>query len=292
MSQEKEARFSYFTRHFTTIISVTLVLLLAGTITLVSLGAKKETRRLQERLEVSLVMADTVGNAYAESLAARIAAMKFAKDVNVVSREQALEDWKKDTGEDLEELFGVNPLSPEITFNVMADYASETSLDELHTRLVDIPGVEEVIMPDSEMVEAMNSNIEAVALTLGLIAIVMVVISFVLINNTVHLSIYARRFTIHTMQLVGATNGFIRRPIVLSNMSAGIIAGLLASGILAIGIVWAPAMGFPHFDDYVSWPIYAAVAGGLVVVGAGLCGAAAAIATTRYLRKDYEDLFK
>lgn len=292
MKHHKEVKISYWAAHFTTVVSVTLVLLLVGTIAMVSLGAEKETRRLRERLEVSIVMADTVSNAYAGSLADRIAELTFARDVHVITREQALEAWKDDTGEDLENLFGVNPLSPEISFNINADFASENSLSKIREELAGIPGVEEVVLPDSEMVTNMNRNIEGVAIVLGVIAIAMIIISFVLINNTVHLAIYARRFTIHTMQLVGATNGFIRSPLVGSNMIAGLIAGLLSSAILAIGLVWAPRMGFGDMNDYITWPIFAAVAGGMVIAGALLCGVAAGIATTRYLAKDYEDLFR
>ncbi len=99
-----------------------------------------------------------------------------------------------------------------------------------------IPGVESVDAPESEMVEAMNSNIAGMTLVLGVVAIVMLVISFVLINNTVQLTIYSRRFTIHTMQLVGATNGFISRPVVSNNALSGLIAGMLASLFLAVAM--------------------------------------------------------
>lgn len=292
MKQHKEFKISYWAAHLTTVVSVTLVLLLIGTIAMVSFGAEKETRRLKERLEVSMIMADTISNEYTRQISERITSLPFARDVKYISKEAALQAWKNDTGEDLQALFGVNPLSPEIMFNVSADYASDPSLAKIETELKAIPGVEEVVLPDSMMVEAMNRNIESMALVLGIIALAMVVISIVLINNTVHLAIYARRFTIHTMQLVGATNSFIRTPLILSNMGAGLIAGLLASGILAIGLVWAPNMGFANVGDYISWPIFAAIGGALLVIGSLLCGFAAGIATTRYLKKDYEELFR
>ena len=292
MAQQKEVRISGFAAHLTTVVSVTLVLVLAGVITLVSLGAEKETRRLREKIEIDIVMADSVSNAFGKEIAERVASYPFARDVTFISKEEALQSWHEATGEDLEELFGVNPLSPEISFTIKADYASEDSLAMVDATIERLPGVEEVAMPDSEMVGSMNRNIETFAIILGAIALMMLIISFILINNTVHLAIYARRFTIHTMQLVGATNGFIRRPIVLGNMTAGIVAGFLASGILAIGLAAAPGAGFDDLPSYISWGLYACVAGGLVVVGAALCSVAAAIATTRYLSKDYEDLFK
>ena len=106
-----------------------------------------------------------------------------------------------------------------------------------------MPGVESVVLPDSAMVESMNRNIERLSIVLGAIALVLVIISFVLINNTVHLAIYARRFTIHTMQLVGATNGFIRRPFVNDNMISGLLAGLVSSCLLGLSLIAAPGQG-------------------------------------------------
>lgn len=292
MKPEKEIKISYWAAHLTTIVSVTLVLILVGVIALVTVSAQRETRRLREKLEVSLIMTDTVSNSSAHYLANKIASLPFAHDVNVITKEDALKSWKEDTGEDLEALFGVNPLSPEITFNVKAEYANEAQLKKISDELGSIPGVEGVVTPESEMVESMNRNIEGMAIVLGVVALVMVIISFVLINNTVHLSIYARRFTIHTMQLVGATNGFIRRPFVLGNMWAGVIAGVIASGVLAIAIVAAPKVGLDSMTLHIGWPLYACVAGGMLLTGSILCACAAAISTSRYLSKNYEDLFK
>lgn len=291
MKENKDVKISYWAAHLTTIVSVTLVLIIVGIIALITLSAERETRRLKEKLEISVVMADSVSNNYARKVADGIANTPYALQVGLVTKEDALASWKQDTGEDLEALFGVNPLSPEVIFSLRSDYASSDSLAMIKSQLLKTPGVEDIAMPDSMMVESMNRNIENFAIMLGVIALVMVIISFVLINNTVHLAIYARRFTIHTMQLVGATNGFIRAPFVKSNMLAGLIAGLVASGIMAVALAAAPRAGFNDVANYISWPLYAAVAGGMILAGILLCGLAAAIATTRYLGKDYDELF-
>ena len=93
----------------------------------------------------------------------------------------------------------------------------------------------------------------------------MVIISFVLINNTVHLAIYARRFTIHTMQLVGATNRFIRSPFVLNNMLSGLVAGLIAAGLIAVALLLAPGAGLDDMADFISLPVYGIVAAGMIM---------------------------
>ena len=124
MKENKEAKISYWAAHLTTIVSVTLVLVIIGLISMISVGAANETRRLKELLEVNVVMDDSVSDASADSLAKVIRTYPYAKDVKVVTKSQALANGKQDTGEDLEALFGVNPLSPEVSFTVKAQYAS------------------------------------------------------------------------------------------------------------------------------------------------------------------------
>lgn len=292
MKQEKEFKISYLAGHATTIISVTLVLLLAGIITMISIGARRETRKLRESVELSVIMADAVTDSVAALKLDTLKTFPFVKDARVITRAQALAQWKKETGEDLEAIFGVNPLSPEIEFALPERYSNPDSIKMIVTRVGAMPGVEEVAPPDADMVRAMNHNIEAMSVVLGIIAFVMLIISYVLISNTVRLTIYSRRFTIHTMQLVGATGGFIARPVVVNNMLAGIIAGLVASAVMAVAMAAAPHYAGVDFGEFIGWPDYACIAGGLIVGGALICAIAALIATRRYLRKDYGELFK
>lgn len=273
-------------------VSVTLVLLLVGIITFITLSSREESRKIRERLEVSLVMNDSVSDAYAQQIAERLSASPYALETGWIGKDQAMKDWQKETGEDLETLFGVNPLSPEVYFRVKADFSSKDSLAHINSQLQGIPGVAEVVMPDSQMVDAMNRNIQSLAIILGIVAFVMIIISFVLINNTVHLTIYARRFTIHTMQLVGATDGFIRKPFIINNLTAGLISGVTASAIFAISLAAAPHVGWNDVAKYISWWLYACIAGGMIVAGPLICGAAAALATSRYLKKDYDELVR
>ncbi len=292
MKQHKEVNISYFAAHMTTVVSVTLVLLIIGTIALVTLGAAGESRRLREKIELSVVMADTVANDRAAQVCSYISQQPYAHGARLITKEEALKAWADETGEDLEETFGVNPLSPEVTFGVTADYASPAGLSKISTELRKMDGVEEVATPDATMVESMNQNLRRLSMIMGGIAIVLVIISFILINNTVHLAIYSRRFTIHTMQLVGATNGFIRRPFVWSNTLAGIISGVIASGLLAAVLATAPEMGLAEVAAAIPWPAFGITAAGLVLVGILLCMTASTLATNKYLRKDYDKLFR
>lgn len=291
MKNNKEVKISYWAHHFTTIVSVTLVLLLLGIIASVWIGANAETRRLKERLELSVIMADSIPDGSAQRLADKIGKAPYAHNVHLITREEALSAWTEETGENLQELFGVNPMTEEIAFSVNADYASAARIARIKSVLEKEPGVESVSSPDTEMVESMNANLSHLTLILSVIAAVMLFISFVLINNTVHLTIYSRRFTIHTMQLVGATNGFIRRPIIANNALAGLLAGLLASALLTAAIAGSGSTGMPDLTESLGWPALAVVAAGMTLTGVLLCTCAAWISANSYLRKDYGQLF-
>lgn len=290
--ENKEVKISFWASHLTTIISVTLVLILLGMIAYIWVGSEIETRRLREQVELSAVMADSVSNAQANSIGKEIAGRPYSKDVRVVSKEQALANWTKQTGENLMELYGINPLSPEVAFRIKADYNTVEGVDSIRRSIAKIPGVETVDAPDTAMIANMNSNIKGFTMILGLVAIVMLVISFVLINNTVQLTIYSRRFTIHTMQLVGATKGFISRPVIMNNALCGLIAGFLAGVILVGALLFMPRTGIGDPVSSIGWDNVLIISGGVILTGILLTSLAACIATSRYLRKDYDDLFK
>lgn len=290
--ENKEVKISFWASHLTTIVSVTLVLLLVGIIAMVWVGANNETRRLREQVELCAVLSDSVSNARANDIGMLISKEPYSKKVVVVSKEQALKNWTADTGEDLAELYGVNPLSPEVSFTLKADWNTSNRIEAIKKSVAAIPGVESVDAPESEMVEAMNTNITGMTMVLGIIAVVMLVISFVLINNTVQLTIYSRRFTIHTMQLVGATDGFISRPVVMNNALCGLVAGLLATVLLGAAMAFAPYAGITDITSIINWETFGIIAGGMILLGMLLCSLTAWIATAKYLRKDYDELFR
>lgn len=292
MKENKEVKISYIAAHFTTTISVTLVLVLVGIIAMVWIGADKETRRIRERIELSVIMQDSISNEAALAMEQKIKSEPYALQTTFISKEEAMNLWKKDTGEDLEEIFGVNPLSPEISFTVKADYSSASQIANIRRQLAAMEGVADVSVPETDTVEAINRSVSRLTALLGAIAIAMLIISFVLINNTVHLTIYSRRFTIHTMQLVGATNGYIRRPVVGANLLCGLVAGAIASLLIAIALLCAPQAGFKELDNVIGWEEYFIVAGGITMVGIVICSLAAWISTAKYLGKDYDELFK
>lgn len=292
MKQQNEVKISNWAAHTTTGVSVTLALLTLGLIAMIWIAATSESRRMMEKIEISVVMADSVGDDRAKAICEAIQKTSFAQNVSLITRQQALENWKEATGEDLEHVFGVNPLSPEVAFTVAADYSSVKGIESIRKSVAKVEGVAEVGTPDSRMIEAMNSNIRRLTVGFTVLAAIMLIISFVLISNTVRLSIYSKRFTIHTMQLVGATDGFIRRPFILANALVGAISGLVAGGLLCGVLAFSGSFGMPELSQLIGWTWMWLVSTGLIVGGSLICAFAALLATTRHLRQDYGELFK
>lgn len=287
----KDVKISYWAAHLTTIVSVTMLLVLTGVICLLGLAAGNTAREVKQLQQVSLVMQDSVTDGQAAALAQRIGRLPSVHAVSTITKEQALADWNESTGDDLVAIAGHNFLSPEIEISLKAAYTAPDSVAMLGKQLAAMPGVEEVVTPDARMITSMDSFLSRALLLLGVVAAAMIAISFVLINNTVLLTIYSRRFTIHTMQLVGATPGFIRRPFIVSNAGAGVLAGTMASAILCGVVTFVRQTQVPELDKYLSLTETALTCAGTVVAGGALCALAALIATNRYLHKDYDELF-
>lgn len=222
----KDVKISYWAAHFTTIVSVTMLLVLTGVICLIGLGASNTAREVKQQQQVSLIMQDSISNEQAILLAEQLKKRPYVHAASVITKEQALADWNASTDDDVEAIAGYNFFTPEIDMSLTAAYTSPDSIAQLQRQLAAMPGVDWVVVPDAQVISTMDSLFSKALLVLGIVAAAMIAISFVLINNTVLLTIYSRRFTIHTMQLVGATPGFIRRPFITSNLGAGVLAGI------------------------------------------------------------------
>lgn len=290
MSKEKKSKISYFQSNFTSTISVALVLLLLGIIAFLGILANTFSKELKENIGFSVVLQSETTPEQVAAMDKMWKASPYVSDVKFISMEAALQNWQAETGENLVELFGVNPLNAEYEVYVKAEYANLDSLQVIERQLKAITFVDEIAMHKSE-VDAANRNISNVALVLFVIAVLLMLISFVLINNTVRLTVYSRRFLIHTMKLVGAKPGFIRRPFVISNMLNGLIAAFV-SMLFLLGVY----LFLQNIDEALVVSFSAleivAVFAGLIVLGVLICGLAAFLAADKYIRLSYDDLFK
>lgn len=290
MSQSnKRTSLMSFGKHLTSTVSVGMVLLILGIVGCAAFAAGNITRHIRENLGFNMVMKMDADLTRINDMKKRLTASDFVASYDYMSPEEILEQENAYLGSDVEDLLGTNPYQPEFNVRVKAQYASVDSLDKIISPLRNIDSVEEITV-HTEMVESVNSNIGTLSLVLIALAGALLVISFVLINNTVRLTIYSARFLLHTMQLVGATNAFIRRPIIIGNILNGILAAVVAILLLCLLRVYAVSID-PDLALALPWSDLIYVFLGVVAGGIIICGTASWIATNKYLRQSYDDMF-
>lgn len=290
MEKKGKKGISTFSAQITSTVSVALVLLLLGIISMLGIAARSITTEIRENMGFSVIFSDTATVNNVNSLKKHFSTSPGVSGIIYFSPEDALQKWQEETGEDLVKVLGINPLPGELEVKVKARYASTDSINSMIAPLKKLPYVSEISV-HSDMVDSINHNIKSIALILTIVAAALLFISFALINNTVRLTVYSRRFLIHTMKLVGATGGFIRRPIINSNMLSGLVAAIIADLLLA------GALFYLHSADKViaaalPWEEAAWVFVGIIVIGIAICSIASLFATNKYLRSDYDDMFK
>ena len=286
-------KISYFSANVTAVISVALVLLLLGIVAVIGVGANGLSEKIKENIGFDISMKEDATEQQIAALRRDIAAAPFTAQMKYVSKDDALEVWRQETGEDLMAVLGFNPLTAEIEVHVRSDYSDVASIDRIAAGLKKKYAAIESVTTHRENIEAINRTLTQTALVLGVAAAAMLIISLALINNTVRMTIYSKRFLIHTMKLVGATPGFIRRPIVVSCMINGIIAAFVAVGLLSALLYYLSldSLAGEAVREAVPLEAVGATAAAMVVLGALLCCATAFFAANKYIRLDYDRLF-
>ena len=279
-----------FGKHLTSTVSVGMVLLILGIVGFAAFAASNITKHIRENLGFNMVMSMSADMTQINAMKSRLTSSAFVSSYEYLSPEEILEQENAYLDTDVVGLLGTNPYQPEFTVKVKSEYASVDSLNKIIAPLRSLPIVEEITV-HTEVVESINANIGSLSLILVALAGALLVISFVLINNTVRLTIYSSRFLLHTMQLVGATNGFIRRPIVLGNVLNGVLAAVVAIGLLVLLRVYAVSIE-PDLALALPWNDLAIVFLGLVAGGMLICGMASWISTNKYLYQSYDDMFR
>lgn len=281
--------FSSLSVQLTATVSVALVLLLLGMVATLAFAARSVTTNIKEHMGFDVVLDESASADDVNRFKQQFATAPYVSSFRYYSPDEAHEVWQKEMGENLTELLDINPFLPEFEINVKAAYAVADSLDAIMLPLQQTPGVYQV-NGHTEVVEQVNRNLSTLMMVLGIAVLALLPISFVLINNTVRLTIYSRRFTIHTMKLVGASRAFIRRPFLLSNLLQGAIAAIIAAALL--GGMYAYACGLDgSLRTFINERTFAIVAAGMLLTGPLLCLLAALSATQRYLNRNYDDLF-
>ena len=212
-------------------ISTAMVLVLLGLVALSVLTARNLSSYVRQNIVVTLLLQDDLTATEAQQFCARLKNRSYVNTLEYVSKEKALQQGIKLLGEDPREFIGSNPWPPSIELTLKADYANNDSLSYISRELSAYPRVTKVSY-QRELLENVNRTIARVSIVLLALALLLTIVSFALINNTVRLGIYARRFSIHTMKLVGASWGFIRAPFVRRAVGIGLLAAVIACTVL------------------------------------------------------------
>lgn len=255
--------------YVSSILSISLVLLLVGVSTLLLASAQSVSDYFKENLLVSVMLKQSTteeqGRAYAKELEGR----PYVSSVAFIDREQGTKELKEMLGEDFLEVFQSSPVPISVDINLKAEYVSADSL-ELVRNLLEKDALVDEIESQKNMVEALSTNIRKVTMMLAVFVALLLFISLILINNVVRLHIFSRRFSINTMQLVGATRSFIRKPFIIRAMFQGIAAAVVALLLMA-GILWFVHSSLPQLFEVLNREIFIATGGVVLLCGVVIC---------------------
>ncbi|WP_302457942.1 ABC transporter permease [Mediterranea massiliensis] len=221
----------------TSCISTTLVLLLLGLVVFFVLAARNLSVYVKENINFSIVISDDMKERDILRLQKSLNGEPFVKSTEYISKKQALEEQTEAMGTDPQEFLGYNPFSASIEVKLKSDYANADSIAKIEKQIRKNTDIQDVLY-QKELVDAVNDNIRKISFLLLGLAVILAMISFALINNMIRLSIYSKRFLIHTMKLVGASWSFIRRPFLRRNFWIGVLAAGLADGLLWAAATW------------------------------------------------------
>lgn len=286
-----KARNRYGLQVITLCISTSLVLILLGVVVLSVFTTRHLTNYVKENLVVTMMLEQDMTNPEAHLLCTRLKTRPYIKNLSFISKEQALKEQTAAMGSDPSEFIGGdNPFLSSIELTLRGDYANNDSLKWISKELKAYPKVSEITY-QQDLIESVNNTLGKVSLVLLVLAGLLTFVSFSLINNTVRLSIYARRFSIHTMKLVGASWGFIRRPFVMQAVGIGVVAALLAIGILG-GCIYALSRYEEGLFNVVTWDVLAVTGGSILLFGVLITALCAGISVNKFLRMKAGELYK
>ena len=271
-------------------ISTSMVLVLLGLVVFSVLTSHNLSQWVKENLTVTVMLKDEVTSNEAKLLCRDLYHRPYSRNIDYISREQALKEQSEAMGSDPSEFLGINPFSATLELQMKSDYANRDSLKWISAELKKNAKVADVTY-QVDLMDRVNSNLTKVNILLLVIAGLLTFISFSLISNTVRLSVYSRRFLIHTMKLVGASWGFIRRPFMKNGLVVGILAALIAIGVLGGG-VYGLYYYEPNMMTIITWRELAITAGAVLLFGIIITTVSSYISVNKFLRMSAGELYK
>ena len=285
-AENKIMRRRLMNAYLSSVISISLVLLLVGVASLLLVNAKSVSDYFKENMQVSVMMKQNVSDESALEFKERLEAERYIKSTVFISKEQGQRELAAQLGEDFLDVFETSPIPVSIDVTLEADYVSADSLEMVRAEISESSLVDEVVYQRS-LVDALNANLSRISLILSIFIGLLLFISFVLINNTVRLNVFARRFTIHTMKLVGATRSFIRAPFLVQSAFQGIFAAFIAI-IILLGLMFLMRSEFSQLFEIFRLDLLLVVIGIVIASGLVICLASTYFVVNKLisLRKD------
>lgn len=266
----------------TSCISTTLVLLLLGLVVFFVLAARNLSVYVKENINFSIVISDDIKERDILRLQKSLNGEPFVKSTEYISKKQALEEQTEAMGTDPQEFLGYNPFSASIEVKLKSDYANADSIAKIEKQIRRNTDIQDVLY-QKDLVDAVNDNIRKISLLLLGLAVILALISFALINNTIRLAVYSKRFLIHTMKLVGASWGFIRRPFLRRNFWIGVLSAALADGLLWATATWLVERE-PELVKVITPEVMLLVSVAVLVFGVLITWLCALLSVNKYLR--------
>lgn len=266
----------------TSCISTTLVLLLLGLVVFFVLAARNLSVYVKENINFSIVISDDMKERDILRLQKSLNNEPFVKSTEYISKKQALEEQTEAMGTDPQEFLGYNPFSASIEVKLKSDYANADSIAKIEKQIRRNTDIQDVLY-QKDLVDAVNDNIRKISLLLLGLAVILALISFALINNTIRLAVYSKRFLIHTMKLVGASWGFIRRPFLRRNFWIGVLSAALADGLLWATATWLVERE-PELVKVITPEVMLLVSVAVLVFGVLITWLCALLSVNKYLR--------
>ncbi len=286
---KKKKRFTFLEARITSTLSVSLVLFILGIMAMLGILTNNLSVYVRENIGFSILLKDTASEQNITSLQQTLEDASYVKAAQFISKEEALKEVMIELGENPEEIIGVNPMQASIEVRLRADYANPDSITLIEQELLQHKSIDR-IMFQKDLIQSVNDNMHTIGIILLALALVLMIISFVLISNTIRLTAYSQRFIIYTMKLVGATPAFIRRPFILSNIICGIIASIIAI-IMLTGCISYVVNEFDNFYSLITTPMLLSVYGIVLILGILLTAISSFFAVNRYIGMKRDDLY-
>ena len=271
------------------IISISMVLLLVGIASLLLLNATRVSDYFKENMQISVLMDTQASDLQATELASEMDSLYFVKGTQVITKAKGAEEMTALLGEDFLSVFETSPIPASIALTLKAEYVSVDSVAKVKAILEKYPLVDEVDYQKS-LISALNANLQKIGIFLGVFVALLLFISFVLISNTVRLSVFSRRFTIHTMKQVGATRAFIRAPFLWRAAFQGLISALIASAML-IGLLYLLRGELAQLFEIFTIDLLLQVIGLVVAAGVVICVVSTYFVVNKLVRMDKDKLY-